>query len=258
MIMNAIELKEVCFSYHHQEVLRGINLVVKKGEFCGIIGPNGAGKSTLLRIIARILQEDKGTVLIKGKEAKFLRRKDLAQILGFIPQETYFQLNYSVEDIIAMGRYPYLEPFQRMSQKDIAAIEWAIQQTHSEALRHRYINALSAGERQMIVIARALAQEPEILLLDEPTSHLDIYHQSAIMELLKNLNNQGITVVSVNHDLNITSQYCKRLVLMHRGGIHRTGSPEEIINRQTIREVYGIETDIVLHPEKNVPQVLLK
>ncbi len=256
--MNAIELKELYFSYNRQEVLKGISFAIKKGEFGGIIGPNGAGKSTLVRIIARILRENSGTVLIMGRDTKLIRPKDLARLVGFVPQETHFQLNYLAEDIVAMGRYPYLGAFQRMTNQDIAAIDWAIEQTNSKSLRSRPINTLSAGERQMIVIARALTQKPEILLLDEPTSHLDIHHQSAIMELLKSLNGQGITTIIVNHDLNLASQYCERLILLHQGKVYKIGRPDEIINRQTIAEVYNIETDIILHPEKNIPQVLLR
>lgn len=256
--MNAVELKTLFFAYSQKEILKDITFTIEKGEFCGIIGPNGAGKSTLLRIIAGILKEKQGAVSIMNRDTQKIKNKEFARLVGFVPQETHFQLNYTVEDIISMGRYPYLEPFQVMTKQDISAIEWAIEQTHSRELCRRPINSLSAGERQMIVIARALAQRPEILLLDEPTSHLDIQHQSAIMELLKNLNNQGITIIVVNHDLNLASQYCKRLILLHQGKIHKIGRPEEIINKETIAEVYKIETDIILHPEKNVPQVFLK
>ncbi|MGB9721124.1 MAG: ABC transporter ATP-binding protein [bacterium] len=256
--MNAVELNAIFFAYDQNEILKDITFAIEKGEFCGIIGPNGAGKSTLLRIIAGILKEKKGIVSIMGKDRKKLKTREFARLVGFVPQETHFYLNYNVEDIISMGRYPYLEPFQVMTKQDIWAIEWAIEQTHSRELCGRSINSLSAGERQMIVIARALAQRPEILLLDEPTSHLDIQHQSAIMELLKKLNDQGMTVVVVNHDLNLASQYCKRLILLHQGQTYRIGRPEQIINKETIAEIYKIETNIIIHPEKKVPQILLK
>ncbi|MEO0205626.1 MAG: ABC transporter ATP-binding protein [candidate division WOR-3 bacterium] len=256
--MNAVELNGVFFAYNQKDILRDITFTIEKGEFCGIIGPNGAGKSTLLRIIMGILRERKGIVSVMNKDRRRLKNKELARLVGFVPQETYFQLNYNVEDIISMGRYPYLEPFQTMTKQDISAVEWAIQQTDSRKLCGRPINSLSAGERQMIVIARALAQKPEILLLDEPTSHLDIQHQSAIMTLLKDLNDQGMTLIVVNHDLNLASQYCKKLILLHEGQIYRVGKPEEIIDRKTIAEVYKIETEIIIHPEKKVPQVLLK
>ncbi len=256
--MNAVELKTLTFAYNQKTILRDIGFTIEKGEFCGIIGPNGAGKSTLLRVIAGILKPKSGNVSVMGRDVQTIRKKEFARLVGFVPQETHFYLNYTVEDIITMGRYPYLEPFQMLNKQDISAIEWAIEQTQTRDLCKRPINALSAGEKQMVVIARALAQNPELLLLDEPTSHLDIQHQSAIMELLKKLNNQGITIIIVNHDLNLASQFCKRLILLHQGRIYKMGKPEEIINQKTIAEVYKIDTDIIQHPEKNIPQVLLK
>lgn len=255
--MNAVELKNLCFAYHQNIILKDITFAIKKGEFCGIIGPNGAGKSTLLRLIAGILRPNSGNVSIMEQELRGIKNKEFARLVGFVPQQTHFYLNYMVEDIIAMGRYPYLEPFQFMKEEDVSAIEWAINQTQIRELCKRHINSLSAGEKQMVVIARALAQKPEILLLDEPTSHLDIHHQSAIMELLNILNKQGITVIVVHHDLNLASLFCKRLILLHRGRLHKIGVPREIINKETITEIYGIEIDIIQHPEKNVPQVLL-
>lgn len=256
--MNAVELKNLCFAYNQKIILKDITFVIEKGEFCGIIGPNGAGKSTLLRLIAGILWANSGKLSIMEQDFHAIKNKAFARLVGFVPQETHFYLNYTVEDIIAMGRYPYLEPFQVLKKQDILAIEWAIEQTQTRELRKRPINALSTGEKQMVVIARALAQRPQILLLDEPTSHLDIQHQSAIMELLTHLNNQGITIIIVNHDLNLASQFCKRLLLLYQGRVYKIGKPEEIINQETITEVYKIDTEIIQHPEKKVPQVLLK
>ncbi|MGQ9464490.1 MAG: ABC transporter ATP-binding protein [bacterium] len=256
--MNAVELKNLCFAYNQRIILKDITFAIEKGEFCGIIGPNGAGKSTLLRLIAGILRANSGKVSIMGQELEAFKNKEFARLVGFVPQQIHFYLNYTVEDIIAMGRYPYLEPFQVMKEEDVLAIEWAINQTQIRELCKRPINSLSAGERQMTVIARALAQQPALLLLDEPTAHLDIRHQSAIMELLKILNNQGITIIVVNHDLNLASLFCERLILLYKGRLHKIGAPKEIINKETIAEVYGIEIDIIQHPEKNVPQVVLK
>jgi iron complex transport system ATP-binding protein len=256
--MKAIALKKIFFSYDHTAIIKDVTLSIEMGEFSGIIGPNGAGKSTLLRIMANVLKNYTGSISIMEKDIRETRRKELARTIGFIPQETYFQHNYIVEDVVAMGRYPYLEPFQHMSEEDTTAIEWAIEKAGIKELKKRSINSLSSGERQMVVIGRALAQKPKILLLDEPTSHLDIQHQSEIMELLKILNQQEMTIVIVNHDLNLASMYCKKLILLQNGMVYSTGTPQEIINERTIAEVYKTETRIVLHPEKKVPQILLK
>lgn len=256
--MKAIELIDIYFAYNQKLVLEGINLIIDKGEFAGVIGPNGAGKSTILRIISGILKNFKGDIKIAGKDIKSLKQKDLARLIGFVPQETHFLHNYSVEDIIQMGRYPYLQPFQHLKKEDLEAVEWAIEKTNLNGFRRRYINSISSGERQMVVICRALAQRPEILLLDEPTSHLDIQHQVKIMELLKDLNKNGMTIIIVNHDLNLAGQFCKKLILLHKGMIYKVGNPEIIIDKKIIQEVYGIETEVIFHPAKNVPQILLK
>ena len=256
--MKVIELSNVNFSYNDKDVLQDINLDIEKGEFTGIIGPNGAGKSTILRIMAGILKNFKGNVLVMDRDIKTMKQKELARVIGFVPQETHFQHNYSVEDIITMGRYPYLRPFQRFGKDDIEAVEWAIEKSGLNELRTRLVRFISSGERQMVVICRALAQKPEILLLDEPTSHLDIKHQVRIMELLKDLNQNGMTIVVVNHDLNLSSQFCKKLVLLYRGCIYKTGTPEMIIDKKLVMDVYGVETEIIIHPVRKIPQIFLK
>uniref|UniRef100_A0A7V0Z5G1 ABC transporter ATP-binding protein n=1 Tax=candidate division WOR-3 bacterium TaxID=2052148 RepID=A0A7V0Z5G1_UNCW3 len=256
--MKAIELSNVNFSYNDKNVLKDINLHIEKGEFTGIIGPNGAGKSTILRIMAGILKNFKGDVRVMNRDIKAIKQKELARVIGFVPQETHFQYNYSVEDIITMGRYPYLQPFQRFGKDDIEAVEWAIEKSGLDEFRARPVKFISSGERQMVVICRALAQKPEILLLDEPTSHLDIKHQVRIMELLKGLNQNGMTIVVVNHDLNLSSRFCKKLILLRKGSIYKTGTPEMIIDKKIVMDVYGVETEIIIHPQRKIPQIFLK
>ena len=256
--MKAIEIKNIKFSYDTDEVIKDVSLILEQGEFLGVIGPNGAGKSTILRILCGILRPKQGKVLIFNKDIETISQKALAQQVGFVPQETPFALNFLVEDIIHMGRYPYLHPFQKEGEKDNDAVEHALQSADVLNFRKRPINSLSSGERQRVVIARSLAQEPKILLLDEPTSHLDIHHQYAIMELLKKLNSQGISIIIINHDLNLASLYCQRLILMHQGKIHSVGSPHALINEKIIKEVYGTQIKVILHPDKRIPQILLK
>ncbi|MEO0138068.1 MAG: ABC transporter ATP-binding protein [candidate division WOR-3 bacterium] len=256
--MKAIELNNLSFSYNQRPVLKSVNLIIEKGEFVSIIGPNGAGKSTLLRVIAGILKNFSGEVQIFDQNIKDLKSKVLARILSFVPQETHFLHNYSVGDIVLMGRYPYLEPFQRLSREDLKAVDWAMEKTNIKDLQTRPVNSLSSGERQMVVISRALAQRPQILLLDEPTSHLDIQHQIKIMDLLKDLNKDGMTILMVNHDLNLAAQFSEKLIMFYQGTIYKWGKPSEIIKPETIRDVYGVEVEIIIHPVKNTPQIFAK
>ncbi|UCG91082.1 MAG: ABC transporter ATP-binding protein [candidate division WOR-3 bacterium] len=255
--MTAIEVKNIQFSYNTEDVIEDVSFTLHQGEFLGIIGPNGAGKSTILRLVCRILTPRLGSVLIFDKNITMIRRKILAQQIAFVPQETYFALNFTVEHILIMGRYPYLGVFQREGRKDIDAVEYALEQADVTKFRKRPINSLSSGERQRVVIARALAQQPKILLLDEPTSHLDLHHQFAIMELLKKLNTLGISIIIVNHDLNLASLYCQRLLLMHEGTIYADGTPKSLINEKTLRDVYGTSVKIIRHPDRDVPQIFL-
>ena len=256
--MKVIEAHNVTFSYNAKEIIREVSLTLAQGEFLGIIGPNGAGKSTLLRLCARILKCQSGEILLFGKDINALNQKQIAEKIGFVPQETHFALNFSVEQIVSMGRYPYLKPFQPETRIDFEAVEQALQSTDLMELRKRPVNALSSGERQRVVIARALAQEPKILLLDEPTSHLDLNHQVKIMELLQKLNEQGKSIVIVNHDLNLASLYCQNLVLMHHGAIYGRGEPSALINEKILKDVYGAQVKIIRHPDRNIPQILLK
>jgi iron complex transport system ATP-binding protein len=253
-----VSAKHVSYSYATQEALRDVSVSAMPGEFLGVIGPNGAGKSTLLRIMAGILLNYQGELSIFGLDMRGLASRQRARYLGFVAQETHFGLNFNVLDVVAMGRYPYLGPFQPLGAGDHEAIRKAVASAELEGLKQRLIHTLSSGEKQRAVIARALAQSPKILLLDEPTSHLDLYHQHSIMELLRALNALGISVIIVNHDLNIASQYCDRLVLMHEGRVYGEGTPREIITEDVIRKVYNIKCAVVDHPEKKVPQVLLR
>ncbi len=253
----AIELKKVCFAYDKKEVIKDISLILRDKEFIGIIGPNGAGKSTLLKLLCGILKPRIGKVFIYEEELQNMNQKEIARTIGFVPQETHFALNFSISDIVSMGRFPYLNPFQKLSAEDKEAIEKALVQASITEYRNRPINSLSSGERQRVVIARALAQKPKILLLDEPTSHLDLHHQYRIMELLRKLNTEGITIVIVNHDLNLASLFCNRLFLLKTGKIWATGTAREIINVKTLKAVYGITVQVINHPQTGVPQIIL-
>jgi iron complex transport system ATP-binding protein len=255
--MIALEARNVQFLYNTNRIIRDISMSLDQGAFLGIIGPNGAGKSTMLRLLCGILKPRQGTISLFGEELSSQSQKSIAQKIAFVPQETHFALDFSVQEIVQMGRYPYKRPFEREDHQDRSAIEEALRAAYVWDLRKRPINSLSSGERQRAVIARALAQLPKVLLLDEPTSHLDLHHQFAIMELLKKLNKQGISIAVVHHDLNLASLYCKSLILMHKGQIHTRGTPNELLNEDTIKQVYGTHVRIVRHPDKDVPQIFL-
>ncbi len=256
--MKSIVANTISFSYNDDAVLKNITLDITEGDFVGIIGPNGAGKSTLLRIICRILRPQHGTVLLFGDDIAQMHGKQIARYLAFVPQETYFSLNFTVGDVVRMGRYPYLSPFQRERCDDRDAVDRALHAANVHMFRNRQVNSLSSGERQRVVIARALAQAPRILLLDEPTSHLDLHHQHAIMDLLASLNNEGMSILVVNHDLNLASLYCRRLVLLHEGSVFAQGAPGSIINEQILKQIYQTDVTILQHPQKNVPQIFLR
>ena len=255
--MTAIEAKAVDFHYDTTRVIHGVSMSLNPGEFLGIIGPNGAGKSTMLRLLCGILKPEHGTVLLFGKDISHQSQKLIAQQIAFVPQETHFALDFPVNEIVRMGRYPYKRPFQREDAADRRATEYALDAANVTDLHTRPINSLSSGERQRVVIARALAQSPRILLLDEPTSHLDLHHQFAIMELLTRLNADGISIVVVHHDLNLASLYCRNLMLMHDGKIFAQGKPGDLLTKKTLKRVYGADVKIVRHPDKNVPQIFL-
>ncbi|UCD20067.1 MAG: heme ABC transporter ATP-binding protein [candidate division WOR-3 bacterium] len=256
--MIAFRAKSISFSYDVNRVVEDVTLSLTESEFVGIIGPNGAGKSTMLRLMCGILKPAAGEIELFGAELSGQPQRKVAQRVAFVPQETHFALNFAVEEVVMTGRYPYQRPFAREKKEDFEAVNNAINVAAVDDLRKRPVNSLSSGERQRVVIARALAQSPQMLLLDEPTSHLDLHHQCAIMELLKKLNTRGLTVVVVHHDLNLASLYCQRLVLMHRGRVKATGTPHELIKQKILKEVYETEVLVMEHPDKGVPQVFLR
>jgi len=255
--MTALEVQHLEFRYLEKAVLDDLSFTVDRGDFFGIIGPNGAGKSTLLKILGRVLDCQSGTVNVFNRAVSAHSTKELARLIAFVPQETHFSLEFRVEDIIRMGRYPHLGFFSRGTEKDLKAAFFAMEQARILTLQNRMVNSLSAGERQRVIIGRALAQEPKILLLDEPTSHLDLKFQFEIMKLLKQLNGQGLTVVCVSHDLNLASLYCSRIMLLNKGRIEVIDRPERIVSQEWLARVYSIAPEIVSHPKKGKPQILM-
>jgi iron complex transport system ATP-binding protein len=240
----AIETRDLSFAYQNRAVLRGVLLSVDPGEMVGILGPNGSGKTTLLRILSAVLK-GQGEVRLNGRNIKNYGRRELSRLFAVVPQESRGNFPYTVAEIVSMGRASYHSPFALEGKKDLEVVRASLELTDSLALSQRYLHELSGGEKQRVMIARALAQEPEILLLDEPSAFLDLKHQVQIFELLRRLNRErGLTIIAALHDVNLAALFFPRLVILREGKIYRDGSPGEVLTETTIEEVYGIRVRI--------------
>ena len=246
---NRFRIDNLHAGYNGTEILKGVSFDIDSSDFIGVIGPNGSGKTTLLRSMSRALPPISGCVEFDGKNIYSIPAREFARKVAVVPQDTLVAFDFSVLEIVLMGRSPRLGRFAVEGSKDIEIAIKALERTGTAHLRDRQINALSGGERQRIMLARALAQEPEVLLLDEPTSHLDINYQYEIMDLVRSLNRErGLTVLAVLHDLNLASQYCDRLILSGQGKIQASGSPQEVISSDNILRVYGVDVCVRKHP----------
>ncbi len=252
------ELNQVWFRYNQSWILRDISFSVKKGELLGIIGPNGSGKTTLLRILDKILIPQKGKVTVDGLDISGIRRKEIAQMVAVVPQEPLCSFSFSVLEVVLMGRAPHLSSIGFEGKNDYIIARRAMELTDTLRFSTRTITELSGGERQRVMIARALTQEPEILLLDEPTNHLDINHQVEIMDLVKELNiTKGLTVIVVSHDINLSAEYCDRIVMLSEGEIHQMGSAGEVITARNLQDVYGAKVMVDTNPVSSAPRITL-
>ena len=253
-----LEIKNLTCGYDSKLVLRDINFKIGAGELVGIIGPNGSGKTTLLRAITRVLKPKKGVILFEEKNIWQMGFKELAKKIAVVSQN--FEIAFmNVEEFVLLGRIPYFNKFQFLeAKKDFEIAKRCMILTDTLKLKDRLMGQVSGGERQLALIARALVQEPKLLLLDEPTTHLDITHQVGILDLIKRLNREfGLTVVMVLHDLNLASEYCHQLVLVNEGRIHKVGRPEEVLNYKTIEEVYKTVVVVEKNPISSKPYVLV-
>ncbi|HHY59022.1 MAG TPA: heme ABC transporter ATP-binding protein [Clostridia bacterium] len=240
-----LSVDRLVFSYGNDPVLNDISFQVEHGGFVTIVGPNGSGKSTLLKNLSAVLAPEAGQVFLDGEALYRVPPKELAKKLAVVPQETAVQFPFTVMEAVMMGRMPHQKRFQGETEEDLAVVKRALERTHTWHLRDRPITELSGGERQRVIVARALAQEPKVLLLDEPTAHLDLQHQMELLNLLKEINEESrVTVLAVLHDLNLAAQYSKYVILLHQTRIFAAGAPEEVLTAQNIREVYGMEVVI--------------
>lgn len=253
-----LKTDKIKFSYAQEKILKGIDLEIEVGAFIGIIGPNASGKSTLLKNISKTLKSDSGAIYLDHKLLNDYNSLELAKKMAVVPQNTKVNFNFKVYDIIMMGRHPYQKRWSGLSQKDKKIVNEVMKVTDTLKLKRKLINELSGGERQRVIIARALAQKPDILLLDEPTSSLDINYQGEIYDLLNYLNQEfNLTIITVSHDLNLTAQYCEELLLLKEGKIFAAGPPEKVLTEENIRAVYNAEVLIKSNPLSEKPFVTL-
>lgn len=235
--------KNIKFSYGNKEVLKGIDLNVKKGEVVSIVGPNGSGKSTLLKCIQGILKPKDGAVYVNDKETSTMALGDLAKTLGYVPQSSVEVFTQTVFETVLMGRKPHLTWGVR--KKDLEIVEDILTYMGLEDISQCYLNELSGGQKQKALIARALAQEPEVILLDEPTNNLDIKHQLEVLQIIKSISEQrGSSFIMVIHDLNLAARFSDRLVLLNEGEIFSEGNAEEVLTEENIKKVYEVESII--------------
>jgi iron complex transport system ATP-binding protein len=253
-----LECRRVSCGYEDIKVLDGLDLAVAEKEMLGIIGPNGSGKTTLFRCVTRTIPAVKGSVMLKGKNINSYSWKEQASVMAVLPQFLRVPYDFTVEEFVLMGRFPYLERLKPVGRKDREAMELALKVTDTAHLRRRSVLRLSGGEQQRVFLSQALCQEPEIILLDEPTSHLDIGHQKEVMDLLLKLNRtRGLTVIAVLHDLNIASAYCSRIVLLEKGRIAADGTPEKVLKKETIEKVYRTKVSLTKGTSSRRPAVFI-
>lgn len=245
--MSTIHVRQLSYAYSREkQALQGVSLDIGAGALCGIIGPNGSGKTTLLGCISGYLSPDEGEVLIDGKRSAKMAVRDIAKIMALVRQNSETEQGFSVGDIVLMGRNPHLRRWQGECDEDFAAMNAALHAVGIMHLKHRLAGTLSGGERQMVVLARALCQQAGIMLLDEPVAGLDIRHQASILGTVRRqCTEHGMLGLCVLHDLNLALGYCDSLVLLSEGKVFAKGSPQEVLTKQNIEHVYGTKVHIM-------------
>ena len=248
---------DLTLGYDERVVVDHVTTQLPDGQVTVIVGANACGKSTLLRGMARLLKPRGGEVLLDGKSIHGIPTKEVARALGLLPQNPIAPEGVTVIDLVGRGRTPHQGRFQRWSAQDEAAVTRALQATDTLGLADRVVDELSGGQRQRVWIAMALAQETDLLLLDEPTTYLDVAHQVEVLDLLRDLNaSQGTTIVMVLHELNLAARYADHLIAMRDGRISSAGAPAEVITRQGVREVFGMDCRVIQDPVSHTPMVV--
>lgn len=252
-----ISINKVTTGYHNYKVVDDFSLNLESGEFCSLLGPNGAGKSTLLRTMVGYQPLWQGSILFEGKNIKDIKNKELAKLIAIIPQEIHLQFDYSVHDLVMMGRYPYLNYWQKYSPKDREVVSDILQSLDLIKFKDKNYSELSGGEKQRVNIARALAQQSKAILMDESLVHLDINHQLEIMDLLVEINlEQRKTIVIVSHNINLAADYCNRIVLIENGKLAADGEPADVITTDILKRVYQADIKTFINKSSGRPNIL--
>ncbi len=245
------------FAYGPRPILHDINLEAGTGEAIGIVGPNGSGKTTLLRIASGVLTPGKGAIYVQGRQLPSLRPRDRARLVAMVQQSPTVPTGLSALEVVLMGRNPYLGLLQWEGQRDVDVCREMMELTETWEYADRPVSTLSGGELQRVFIARALAQQTPVLILDEPTSHLDISYQTGVMDMVERIRRKtGITVLAAMHDLSLAAQYCSRIVALHQGAIVASGEPSEVLTADVVARVFGASVSVIQHPIHKTPVVL--
>lgn len=247
--MPMLVVDSIHFSLDGTKILDGISARFDPGRIHGIIGPNGSGKSTLLKNICRIWEPQSGSVMIQGTDYRAIPRRELSALVTLVPQNATIAFPISVFDIVSMGRNPHLGRFEGLRRKDREIIEQALRQTHIHDLKDRNINELSGGEGQLAIIARAIATEASLVLLDEPTSELDVKHTLEIVKILKQFKEQNKTILVTIHDLNLARRFCDTISILHNGRMFFSGTPEQAFSEENIRQVFQVHVREYKHDD---------
>jgi len=248
-----LTVDHLTLAHGHRVVVHDVSFTVEAGEMVAILGPNGSGKSTLLRGMARLHSPRTGRVLLDGRDIRAMNSRHVARVLAILPQAPAGGLDLTVRELAFRGRYPHQGLLQRVTRRDIDAVEWALDATDSLDLADRPLAALSGGERQRAWIAMALAQEPRILLLDEPTTFLDVAHQVEVMHLLRRLNARGITIVAVLHDLALAGRFTSRIIALREGRLAFDGPPSAVLQPEALERVFGVPMLVLADPDTGLP-----
>jgi iron complex transport system ATP-binding protein len=256
--MIGLKLRGVSFSYSNGRILDDVNLIIQPGEMVALLGPNGSGKTTLIKLASGILKPAQGEIWLDGSRLDNLSRRAVARKLAIVPQHFNLSFAFTAEEVVALGRIPFLGTLSTEKEVDHTAVNESFELAGISHLRRRRFDELSGGERQKVVLAMALAQQPELLLLDEPTLHLDIAQQVEILELVRRLNRERkVTVLAAVHDLNLAALYFDRIVMLHRGALAADGTPAAVLTQDRIKEVFSASVQVQTHPLTGTPQIIV-
>lgn len=240
-----IKIEGITFCYGSIKVLDGITIEVRRGEFLGLIGPNGSGKTTFLRCISGVLKPRVGVIYIDGQRIDKLKLIEIAKICASVPTELPDECNLTVSDFVFLGRHPYVKGIWWESKDDEQIVKDAMETFQISCLANRRLGEISSGEKQRVLLAKVVAQKPKVMLVDEPSAHLDLKYKLEVMEYLKEFSRNKMTIIAASHDVNLISKYCDRIIMLNNGKIVSFGQPEDVLTEELIRDVYGIEVAVM-------------